>query len=195
MCIFRPLAVDVTQLQQKRAVIQTTLSSGLLQEPVERNGLIEVSSLRPYSDFVSLWILSCISCSHFSRRMVSEGWSWAHIPGTLWSLPPSPLHTQDDSQCKVLGPCSSGVAEAGLQQGLSWVNCLVHFPTRKMELNLHLAASSASDGCAPSLLPFSAGCQCYTWPKLPARVLLLESSELFRQFSSKSWPFLIKSQP
>lgn len=33
-----------------------------------------------------------------NRRVVSEGWFSAHIPGTLWFLLPSPLPTQGDVQ-------------------------------------------------------------------------------------------------
>lgn len=85
--IFRPLAIELTQLEQKCRVIQATLSSGLLQESVERNSLTEVSSLCPNSDFLSLWILSFISCSHFYSRVVSEGWSYP------WYILISPSHS------------------------------------------------------------------------------------------------------
>jgi len=54
-----------------------------------------------------------------------------------------------------------------------------------MELKL-LLASSYCDG---SFLPFSAGCQCYTWPQLPERVLLPESTEIFKELSSKQVAF------
>lgn len=81
-----------------------------------------------------------------------------------------------------------GIVEAGLQQGLLWVNCLVHFPPWKMELNVLLAHFSCSDSC-PLSFPFSSVCQHYSGHSTQ-QGFCCQSSEIFRQFSSKRCPFL-----